>query len=545
MAEDEFQRVTTEGGLGVAEPEVAEAEADAGRLGAALLPRYDYVVCGAGSSGSVVARRLAEDGSATVLLIEAGGSDEVASVADPGAWFTNLGGERDWCFHGEPNPAINGRRMPLSMGKALGGGSSINVMIWSRGHRNDWDFFAQESGDPRWGYESVLGLYRAIEDYRGAPDAARRGVGGLVHVEDVPDPLPIAPAMLEACRGVGIPTFADQNGAMMEGEGGAALPNVRFRDGKRLNLFDTYVRPLLGRPNLTVLTGAHVRRLTLRGTRVTGVEVARGGRALTIEAGREVVLSAGAINTPKILMQSGIGDAAELRRHGIAVAADLPGVGQNFQDHVMVAGCVWEYATPLPYRNNAAEATFFWKSDARLDTPDLQPFQIEVPYTSEETRARFDPPAGCWSLSPAVVRPKSRGEVRITGADPDAPVEIHANALSEPDDVTALLRCVELCREIGNSGPLARFNRREVMPGPLAGEELRHFVRDAAVTYWHQSGTAKMGRDRMAVVDGSLRVHGIEGLRVADASIMPRVTTGNTMAPCVIIGERAAAAMRG
>lgn len=553
MAEDEFQRVTTEEGVGVAEPsqeakEAAEfgrrADANQRSLGEALQSRYDYIVCGAGSSGSVVARRLAEDAAVTVLLLEAGGSDEVPSIIDPGSWFTNLGTERDWCFAGEPNPDLNGRCMPLSMGKALGGGSSINVMIWSRGHRNDWEFFAAESGDPRWSYESVLGLYRGIEDYQGAPDERRRGKGGLVYVQDVPDPLPIAPAMLEACRGVGIPTFADQNGEMMEGDGGAALPNVRFRAGQRLNVFTTYVRPLLDRPNLTVLTGAAVRRLSVRGTRVTGVELTHGGRSLTIEAGREVVLSTGAINTPKILMQSGIGDAAELRRHGIGVVSDLPGVGQNFQDHLMVAGCVWEYETPLPYRNNAAEATFFWKSDSALDTPDLQPFQIELPYTSEETRTRFQPSADCWSLSPGIVRPKSRGEVRITGAEPETPVRIFANALAEPDDMTALLRCTELCREIGNSAAFKGFNKREVMPGPMQAEDLRHFIRDAAVTYWHQSGTAKMGRDRMAVVDGRLRVHGVEGLRVADASIMPRVTTGNTMAPCVIIGEQAAAAMK-
>ena len=554
MGEDEFQRVTTEAGLGVAEPsDEAKAAAEFGRradanqrrLSAMLQSRYDYIVCGAGSSGSVVARRLAEDPATTVLLLEAGGSDEVPSIIDPGSWFTNLGTERDWCFAGEPNPDLNGRCMPLSMGKALGGGSSINVMIWSRGHQNDWEFFADESGDPRWSYESVLGVYRAIEDYQGKPDERRRGKGGLVYVQDVPDPLPIAPAMLEACRDVGIPTFADQNGEMMEGDGGAALPNVRFRAGERINVFTTYVRPLLDQPNLTVLTGAAVRRLTVRGTRVTGVEFAHGGRSLTIEAGREVVLSTGAINTPKILMHSGIGNADELRRHGIEVVTNLPGVGQNFQDHLMVAGCVWEYKTPLQYRNNAAEATFFWKSDSRLDTPDLQPFQIELPYTSEETRTRYQPPADCWSMSPGIVRPKSRGEVRITGADPDTPVQIFANALAEPDDMTALLRCTELCREIGNSSVFAGFNKREVMPGPMQAEDLRQFIREATVTYWHQSGTAKMGRDAMAVVDGRLRVHGIEGLRIADASIMPRVTTGNTMAPCVIIGEQAAAAMKG
>lgn len=210
----------------------------------------------------------------------------------------------------------------------------------------------------------------------------------------------------------------------------------------------------------------------------------------------------------------------------------------------MIAGCVWEYKDAIPPRNNAAEATFFWKSDSAIDTPDMQPFQIEVPYTSPETMAQFNPPPGSWSLSPAIVRPKSRGEVRITGAKPADGVAIHANTLQDSCDMAAIMHCVELCREIGNSKELAEFNKREVMPGPLKGEAMKNFIRDGAVTYWHESCTAKMGTDAMSVVDGQLRVHGIEGLRIADASIMPRVTTGNTMAPCVIIGEQAAAAIK-
>jgi len=546
----DFMRIALLAGVGVSTATAMagfaeSARANQIRLGSRLRAQYDYIICGSGSSGAVVARRLAQDPAVHVLLLEAGGSDQVPSVVDPGQWFTNLGGERDWGFKAEPNPAINNRQMPLSMGKVLGGGSSINVMIWSRGHKNDWDYFASEAGDDRWSYENVLKIYRGIEHYQGAPDAERRGKGGLVYVQDAPNPNPIAPAMLEACAGVGIPTFADQNGVMMEGNGGAAIPNVRFRDGKRLNIFDTYVRPILDQPNITVLTYATVRKLVLDGTKVTGVEFVHGDAPLTILASREVILSTGAINTPKILMQSGIGEAAQLREHGIAVVADLPGVGKNYQDHVMVAGCVWEYQDPIAFRSNAAEATFFWKSDSSLDTPDLQPFQIEVPYTSAETGAQFSPPPTCWSLSPAIVRPKSRGEVRITGSQVNHPVKIFANSLAEPDDMTALLRCTELCREIGNAGPLARFSKREVMPGPMTTEPLKNFIRDAAVTYWHESCTAKMGRDAMSVVDGQLRVHGIQGLRIADASIMPRVTTGNTMAPCVIIGEQAAAAIRG
>lgn len=522
-----------------------EARENQLRLGAALQKEYDYIVCGAGSSGSVVARRLAEDPAARVLLLEAGGSDQVPSVITPGLWQTNLESERDWGFKAEANPAINNRQIPLSMGKVLGGGSSINVMIWSRGHKNDWDHFAAEAGDSRWSYQNVLNIYRRIEDWQGEPDPARRGKGGLVFVQKAPNPNPISPAMLEACSGVGIPTFDDQNGVMMEGGGGAAIPNVRFRHGERLNVFDTYVRPVLDQPNLTVLTHAMIRRLTTRGKRVTGVELVHGDKPMTIFASREVILSTGAINTPKILMHSGIGEADQLRRFGIPVVADLPGVGKNFQDHVLLAGCVWEYAEAIPPRNNGAEATFFWKSDSKLDTPDLQPMQTQIPNATPETSKRYDlPPAG-WTLSPAVVRPKSRGEIRITGVDPATPVQIFANTLAHADDMKAMLCCVELCREIGNSGPMAKFNKREVMPGPTKGNDLRDFVRDAAATYWHESCTAKMGRDAMSVVDGQLRVYGVEGLRVADASIMPRITTGNTMAPCIIIGEQAAAAIKG
>lgn len=540
----DFMRVALSAGIGLTAASAMAGFAERARanqlqLGANLRKSYDFIICGSGSSGAVVARRLAENPAVHVLLLEAGGSDEVPSVEKPGQWFTNLGSERDWGFAAEPNPHINNRRMPLSMGKVLGGGSSINVMIWARGHKNDWDFFAKEAGDDRWNYDNVLKIYRRIEDWQGEADPLRRGKGGLVHVQSPDDPLPIAPAMLESCKGVGIPVFADMNGAMMEGAGGAAIPNVRIRQGQRLSVFSTYVRPILDRPNITVLTKAMVQKIRFIGTRAVGVNILLAGKPLSIDASGEIILSTGAINTPKILMQSGIGDAAELKRHGIPLVHHLPGVGQNYQDHFMIAGCVWEYKEPLAFRNNAAEATFFWKSDARLDTPDLQPFQIELPYTSAETGKQFAPPPGCWSLSPAVVRPQSRGQVKITGADPGSPVQIFANTMAEEADRTAILRCIELCREIGNSGPVAAYNKREIMPGPIKGAQLDNFCRDAAVTYWHESCTAKMGRDEMSVVDGQLRVHGIEGLRIADASIMPRVTTGNTMAGCVVIGEQA------
>src|SRR5467141_3638378 len=513
------------------------------KLRSSLKSHYDFIVCGSGSSGSVVARRLAEDPDVSVLLLEAGGSDEMPSVTEAARWVENLGTERDWKFVGQPNPHLKGRSMPLSMGKVLGGGSSINVMAWARGHENDWDFFASESGDPAWNYESVLEIYRRMEDWQGAPDPTRRGTGGLVFVQSAPDPNPIAPAMVEGARSIGMPTFDSNNGRLMEGEGGASILDLRVHDGKRLSVFRTYVFPYMDWPNLTVLTHALVTKLTLEGKRATGVEIAFDGQIQRITAGLEVVLSLGAMHTPKVLMLSGIGDQAELQRLGIPVVQHLPGVGQNFQDHFGI-GCVWEYQQPLSIRNNGGEATFFWRSNPSLDTPDLQACLGELPICSAETRAKFNPPAASWTLFGGVVRPKSRGQIRLTGPNPDDPVQIEANTLSHPDDLKAAVASVELCREIGNSAAVRPLTRREVMPGNLRGAALEDFIRDAAAPYWHQTCTAKMGRDSMSVVDAQLKVYGIENLRIADGSIMPRVTTGNTMAPCVIIGERAAEALR-
>jgi choline dehydrogenase len=509
------------------------------QLGADLKPQYDFIVCGSGSSGSVVARRLAENPDVSVLLLEAGGPDDVPEVMRAEQWGANLGSERDWNFVTQPNPHLNGRAIPFDMGKVLGGGSSINVMAWARGHKNDWDFFAAEAGDKAWSYESVLDIYRRIEDWHGAPDPDYRGTGGPVYVEPAPDPNPIAPAVLEGARSVGISTFANQNGRMMEGDGGASIIDVRARNGYRQSVFRSYVFPYMDRPNLTVLTGALVTRVTFERNRATGVQFSQNGQIHRVGAGSEVVLSLGAIHTPKVLMQSGIGEQDELQRHGIPVLQHLPGVGQNLQDHPAF-GCVWEYQQPLAPRNAGCEATYFWKSDPRLDTPDLQTGQGETAWSTAETAARFDLPEFGWSLFAGVVRPTSRGHIRLTGPDPSDPVQIQSNMLSHPDDLKAAIAAVELCREIGNSAALRPFTKREAMPGNLKGAELEDFIRDAAATYWHQTCTAKMGQDAMSVVDGSLKVYGIEHLRIADGSIMPRVTTGNTMAPCVIIGERAA-----
>jgi choline dehydrogenase len=507
--------------------------------GSVLTTHYDFIVCGSGSSGSVVAGRLAENRDVKVLLLEVGGDDNVPGVLEAGSWPTNLGSERDWGFAGQPDPHLNGRSVPLSMGKVLGGGSSINLMLWARGHKSDWDFFASEAGDPAWNYQSVVNLYRRIEDWHGKPDPDYRGVGGPLFVECAPNPHPMAVAMREGCRSIGIPVYETVNGRMMESEGGVSISEIRVRDGKRQSAFRSYVFPYFEHPNLTVLTHALVTRLIFDGKRAAGVEIVLEGEAHRIQATSEVILSLGAVNTPKVLMQSGVGDEAELRRFGIPVVQHLPGVGQNFQDHVGF-DCVWESPDPFSPRNNFAEAMVFWKSSPEVDAPDLQIVQGEFFKSTPENIAKFQVPSNGWILFGGLERPKSRGKVRITGPNPNDPVQIETNFLSHPEDLKAAVSCIELAREIGNSAALKRFAKCEIMPGNLKGKDLEEYARNAASTYWHQTCTAKMGRDAMSVVDGNLKVYGIENLRIVDGSIMPRITTGNTMAPCIIIGERAA-----
>ena len=507
------------------------------KLTAELKPHYDFIVCGSGSSGSVVARRLAENPEVSVLLLEAGGSDDVPAVTDATKWTSNLGGELFWDFKAQPNPALQGRALSMSMGKVLGGGSSVNGMYWVRGHKNDWNYFADEAGDPAWNYESVLNLYRRIEDWQGEPDPNYRGTGGLLYIRPSLPTNPLGPAVYEGAHTVGIPSFESLNGHMMECGGGCSSTERLIRNGRRLSVFRAYTFPYMDRPNLTVLTEAMVTRLILEGKRVTGVEVAHDGKVLRIGAVFEVVLSLGAINTPKVLMQSGIGNYADLHRHGIPVVQHLRGVGENFQDHPLILGCVWEH-NQSDAVTQKEQAVIFCKSNSSLDTPDMSCHIGEGLLLSPAT-IKFNPPENSWTMCPGIFRPKSRGHIRLTGPNPLDPVELTANHLQDPDDMKALVRCVEFCRDLASSAALGPFTKREVIPGGAKGKALEDFIRDSVVTYWHQTCTAKMGRDSMSVVDNQLKVYGIENLRIADGSIMPRITTGNTMAPCVVIGERA------
>jgi choline dehydrogenase len=507
-----------------------------------LQAAYDYIVVGTGSAGSALIGRLAAARpNASILVLEAGDWDTAPSVMDPSVWFTNLGTDRDWKDVAIASTGTNNRAIPEHMGRVVGGGSSINATIWARPFKADLDHWAAESGDQAWGYEHGLGIYRRVENWQGKPDARYRGQGGPVWCQPAADPHPLAPAMLTACRSLNMPVLDDQNGAREEGSGGFALMNQIIRDGRRQSMARSYLYPVLARKNVTLLVNAHVDRLTFAGHRATGVEIGSATGARRIQARTEVILCSGGINTPKLLMLSGIGDEKQLRTHGIKTLLHAPQVGQNFQDHLLHGGCIWEPKEHIPHRNSAANAAGFVKSQAAFASPDVNLVQIELPYASDVVGKRYTPPNTSWALCAGLVAPKSRGEVRLKSANPaDRPV-VDARFLSHPDDVKALAYGIELAREIGNSAAMSPFVKREVAPGQkLGGAEMDNFVRDGATTYFHQAGTCRMGKDNQAVVDAQLRVNGIKNLRIADSSIMPRIASVATMASCVLIGERMA-----
>lgn len=506
-----------------------------------LLPSYDYIVVGTGCAGSALVGRLAAQRDASILVIEAGDWDTAPSVLDPRVWFTNLGTERDWQDIAPASPGTNNRPIPEHMGKVVGGGSSINATIWARPFKHDLEYWSEQSGDANWGYEHGLSIYRKMENWQGTPNARYRGKGGPVWCQPAHDPHPAAPAMLAACRSLGFPVLDDLNGAREEGSGGFALMNQIIRDGRRQNMARSYLYPVLSKPNVTLLIKSHVDRVTFSGTRATGVELTRGGAQTRIAAKSEVILCSGGINTPKLLMLSGIGDEAQLRTFGIKTLVHATEVGRNFQDHLLHGGCIWEPKEHIPHRNSAANASGFLKSNPGLAGPNVNLVQIELPYASDVVGKQYSPPPSSWALCAGLVAPKSRGVVKLRSSNPtDRPV-VDARFLSEPEDVKALAYGIEVARDIGNSPAMRDFVKREVAPGKkLTGQALDNFVRDGATTYFHQAGTCRMGKDDKAVVDAQLRVKGVENLRIADSSIMPRIPGVATMATCVLIGERMA-----
>jgi choline dehydrogenase len=528
-------------GLPALADELDAIRANQAERSANLLPAYDYIVVGTGSGASAFVGRFAAQTDANILMIEAGDWDTAPSVMDPRAWFTNLGTERDWNFTATPSPSTNNLAVPEHMGKVVGGGSSINATIWARPFKNDLEYWAQQAGDPDWGYERGLSIYKRAENWQGKPDPKYRGEGGPVWCQPAADPHPVALAMLNACRSLNYPVFDDQNGAREESDGGFALMNQIIRDGRRQSMARSYLYPVLSRKNVTLIVRTQVTRVTFDGTRATGVEINVNGVPRQIDAKSEVILSSGGINTPKLLMLSGIGEDSHLRSLGIKTIMNAPEVGRNFQDHILHGGCIWEPKEYIPHRNSAANVAGFLKSNPSLDTPDLNLVQIELPYASEPIARQFNPPKTSWALCAGLVGPKSRGTVRLRSTNPaDSPI-VDAQFLSHPDDVKALEYGIGICREIGNSAAMKDWVKREVAPGKnLSGKALENFVRDGTTTYFHQVGTCRMGKDANAVVDAKLRVNGVENLRIADSSIMPRIARVATMASCVFIGERMA-----
>ena len=506
-----------------------------------LQAAYDYVVVGTGPAACALVGRLATRKDASFLMIEAGDWDVGAPVIDPSVWFTNLGTDRDWNDLALASPGTNNRAIAQHMGRTVGGGSSINAAIWSRPFKADLDYWAEASGDWAWSYASGLEIYRRMENWQGTPDIRYRGKDGPVWCQPAHNPHPATYAMLEGCQSLGYPVLADQNGLREEGGIGFALMNQIIRDGRRQSMARSYLYPVLSRPNVTVLVKTHVDRLTFAGTKVTGVQIATENGSKNIIANEEVILSAGGINTPKLLMLSGIGDEAQLRQHGIKTLVNAKEVGRNFQDHILHSGCIWEHKEHAPHRNSATNAAGFLKSQSSLVSPDVNLIQVELPYASDVIGKEYAPPGSSWTLCAGLVAPKSRGEIRLRSSKPaDRPV-IDARFLSHPDDVKALAYGIEVCREIGNSPAMKDFVKREVAPGKkLYGKAMEDFVRNGATTYAHQAGTCRMGKDTAAVVDSRLRVNGVERLRIADSSIMPRIVSVATMATCALIGERMA-----
>jgi choline dehydrogenase len=500
---------------------------------------YDYIICGAGTSGSVVAARLAASNTGRVLLIEAGGSDQNPLVSDPNAWPMTLGTSLDWGFMTDASADLNGRAIPYSMGKVLGGGSSINVSTWSRGHRSDWDGFSAAAKDTRWAYENVLGLYRdKIEDWHGRPDPRYRGTGGAVHVQQAQSPSAFTEALLSSAGAAGLPRYPNANGEMMEGAGGAALVDEIVLEGKRKSIYQSYVAPLVSSDNLSIMTDTKVLKVLFESGRAVGVVLESNGTVTEVRARKEIVLSAGAINTPRILLQSGIGNPDALRRLDIDVVQSLPAVGENLHDHIAF-GFIWEKTQePMPYVPRSESATF-WKTDTSLDAPNMYTYAIQGAYASPEILKASSLPENTWTMFVGM-RPRSRGRVYLRTSDDKAPVGIDSGYLRNSKDLGDLRAGLRIAKQIGHGSALKPFTVGEALTIENTQSGYDQFFRDSLVTFWHQCGTASVGTDEASVVDGSLRVHGVKGLRVADASVLPKVTVGNTMAPCVVIGEQAA-----
>jgi choline dehydrogenase len=498
----------------------------------------DYIVIGAGSAGATVAGQLALRTGASVLVLEGGLSDDSPLITDPARWPEALGSPFTVNYATVPQVGANNRVVPYPRGEGLGGCSSVNCMIYNRGSAadyNDWDY----NGATGWNWNSVLADYKELEDWQGGASALR-GAGGPLHVTQ-PDPAKGhegARAFMEGAKSLGYPETKDFNGGTLEGP---AWVNMTVYAGKRQNSATAFLRPAIEKKaKLSVLTEAPVMKLVIEKGRCVGVTYLHAGKPVTVRATKEVILSAGALMTPKLLMLSGIGNADTLKKLGIKPLVDLAGVGENLQDHVLGAGVNYEAKAPVPPSNyNLSEVYMWWKSAPSVAVPDISALYVSVPFATKELNLRQQ---HGYAILSGVMRPKSRGSVRITSSNPLAAPLINPNYLAVDQDLVALKAATNLAREIGNSDAYKEIRKEELLPAKaaLSPVEYRDFLRNSVSTFFHPVGTAKMGTDVGSVVDPQLKVYGIEGLRIADASVFPTITTGNTNAPSILVGWRAA-----
>lgn len=503
----------------------------------ALKAGYDYVVIGSGSGGCAVTRRLVDAG-ADVLLIEAGPPGiGVDAIDDPAKWVPLGRSSYDWGYDYTPTPRVNGRTIGIPRGKVLGGSTATNAMMWYRGHPLDYDAW-EEAGAKGWSFADCLPYFRRCEDWEdGASEW--RGAGGPLRIERAPDTHPVAQALIDGAASLGVPVIDDPNGPDNEG---AARANFNISGGRRWSSARGYLQPIFDRPNLTVLTSSLAVGLVLDSGRCVAVRHLVDGAVRETRAHQKIILALGAIDTPRLLMLSGIGDPAELARLDIGVAHALPGVGRNLQDHPLAQACVFRAKRPLgPVTGNGGGSMVNWKSRAGLPQPDIHAFPVQGNSAEPAIRARYDTSGDVFSFGAGLMRSKSVGYLKLLEAKPGGALEIQPNFLAEPDDVEAMVTAVEMTIEMaaadanadlfaGFAAPDRRLIRRETVT----------FLRDACSTFFHVSGTCRMGEDEEAVVDSRLNVHGLEGLMVADASVMPVIPSCNTHAPTTMIGERAA-----
>jgi choline dehydrogenase len=513
------------------------------------MERWDHIVVGAGSAGCVLAGRLSEAGR-SVLVLEAGGPDDDLLVKAPALFSGMFQGPLDWNYTSEPEPALGGRRLFLPRGRMLGGSSSMNALIYMRGAREDYDDWVTDHGAVGWSYEEVLPYFVRSETNADIHDGFH-GTDGPLHVTTRRWLSPHAEAFIESAVGLGIERNPDFNGAT---QAGAGLFQMTAKDGRRCSAADAFLRPALDRPGVEVRTGALVRRVLVEDGRAVGVEFERDGVVETVRADYEVVLSAGSYNSPQLLMLSGIGPADHLREHGIEVVLDQPNVGAHLQDHPLTlmhwatsaGGTLAEAADPAHMEqwladgtgmisSNAAEAAVLWRSDPSLTVPDFQ--LIFVPGWFWEHGMRRPAEPGM-TIGLSYNGPSSQGTVRLRSTDPGAAPRILSNLLSERSEVDAVVRAVRFADEIASSGPLSAVLDERLDPG--AGIDPETWVRAETQHMYHPTGTARIGTAADGVVDTDLRVHGIAGLRVVDASVMPRIPSGNTNAPTIMVGERGA-----